>query len=202
MRFPRSLLNVILAVMTRSVLALAALAALIAYLNPAGYRWVGIAVLASLVVFVALKLRAILRRRAARRTLVGLRKLHPHEFEQEVGRWLRRDGWRIEHRGGTGDGGIDLIARRQGETVAVQCKRYAEHAAVSAAQVRELYGAAIALGADAALLVTTGRISAPATNWAANLPEGPPLHLVDATILALPTTSKTPLSQTWERGRG
>lgn len=170
--------------MTRSVLALAAFGIAVVYFDPFGYRWAGVAALCVLVVVVAFKLRALLRRRAARRTLSGLRKLHPGEFEAEVGRWLRREGWRVEHRGGTGDGGIDLIARKHGETVAVQCKRYAETAAVSAAQVRDLYGAAVALRATGALLVTTGRISAPAASWAAALPEGPPLQLIDATGLA------------------
>ena len=188
-----------LIVMTRAILLIAAISAGTAYFDPGSYRWAGAVGLALVFAFLGLKLRAVLRRRAAHRTLEGLRKLHPHEFEMEVGRWLRRDGWRIEHRGGTGDGGIDLIARRHGETIAVQCKRYAETAAVSAAQVRDLYGAAVALRADSALLVTTGRVSAPAVTWAATLPEGPPLHLLDATALAEPATRKSLLSHNWQR---
>ena len=104
-------------------------------------------------------------------------KAHP-EF-----RWLRRDGWHVEHRGGTGDGGIDILARRRKETLAVQCKRYAESAAVSAAQVRDLYGAAVATGATAAVLITTGRVSGPAVAWAETLPPGPALTFHDLNCL-------------------
>jgi restriction system protein len=123
-------------------------------------------------------------RRAARRTITGLRMLRPEDFESEVARWLRRDGWNVEHRGGAGDGGIDLLARKRKETLAVQCKRYAESAAVSAAQVRDLYGAAVALGATGALLVTTGRVSGPALAWAEALPAGPAMAFHDANCLA------------------
>ena len=155
----------------------------LAWTDFAGLRWWGIVGTALAAFVVVLKARSVLRRRAARRTIAGLRELHPVQFEVEVGRWLRRDGWRIEHRGGTGDGGIDIFASRRGEGVAIQCKRYAETAAVSASQVRDLYGAAIASGASAAVLVTTGRISAPALAWAESLPPGPEFRFHDSDCL-------------------
>src|SRR5690606_11908199 len=99
------------------------------------------------------------RRRRLHRTVVGLRSLPPAQFEAEVGRWLRRDGWRIEHRVGTGEGGIDIVATKGRETLAIQCKRYAETTPVTASQLRDLYGAAIAEGATGAVMVTTGRVS-------------------------------------------
>ncbi|HET7737718.1 MAG TPA: restriction endonuclease, partial [Tepidiformaceae bacterium] len=61
------------------------------------------------------------------------------------------------------------------EVVAVQCKRYAEKHAVSPAQVREFYGAATAIGATQAILVTTGRYSTAAEAWCSALPPGGPL---------------------------
>lgn len=145
-----------------------------------GIRWFGVAIVALAVIVAAFKLRRGVRRRRARRTLAGLRALLPAEFEGEVGRWLRREGWAVEHRGGTGDGGIDLLAKRGGETLAVQCKRCAETAAVTAAQVRDLYGAAVASGSTRAALMTTGRVSRAAVAWCEGLPAGLRLHLFDA----------------------
>ncbi|MGE3076926.1 MAG: restriction endonuclease [Dehalococcoidia bacterium] len=183
--------------MTRAVLLVAALAAVLLYFDPAGYRWAGAATLAIAALLAASRVRSFLRHHAERRTLNGLRKLPPHEFEKEVGRWLRRDGWRVEHCGGTGDAGIDLVARRQGESVAVQCKRYAEHAAVSAAQVRELYGSAMAISATGAVLVTTGRVSAPAVAWAEALPPELPVALLDAEAIAPVAARHAHISSRW-----
>lgn len=166
--------------MTRWIGLAMALGGGAAWTDAAGTRWFGAGVLALALLFAALRLRGAMRRRRARRTLPGLRALHPGEFEGEVGRWLRREGWSVKHRGGTGDGGIDLVATRGRETLAVQCKRYAESAAVSAAQVRDLYGAAVASGSTRAALMTTGRVSRAAAAWSETLPPGTRLELFDA----------------------
>lgn len=166
--------------MTRLILGLAAVSGPVTYFDPNGYRWAGVVGLVAAVMLAGTAAGRWSRRRAARRSVEGLRKLHPGDFEAEVAGWLQREGWRVERRGGTGDGGIDLVARKRGETLAVQCKRYAEHATVTASQVRELYGAAVAEGATGAMLVTTGHVSGPAQAWAESLPGAPPLRLVDA----------------------
>ena len=166
--------------MWRWMLAAVAVGATLAWWDLFGGRSYGIAVLA-VAGFIALYQsgRHIQRRRRVR-AVEGLRALSPEEFEAEVARWLRRAGYHVAARGGTGDGGVDLIARKGRETLAVQCKRYAAHAAVSAAQVRDLYGAAVAEGSTCALLVTTGRISNAARLWAAALPGSVRMHLLAA----------------------
>jgi restriction system protein len=166
-------------------LATAALAGAFAWLDPGGLSWAGLALCALCILVFAWRAARWDRRRRLRRTLEGLRSLPPAGFEAEVGRWLQRDGWRIEHRGGTGDGGIDLLATRGRETLAIQCKRYAETHAVSASQMRDLYGAAVALGATGAVLVTTGRVSKAARDWCAALSTGPKAILVEAADLSL-----------------
>jgi restriction system protein len=173
-------------------LALLAVSAATAWYNPLGYRWAGLSLLIALSLGLGWKLRRAVRRRQALRTLAGLRALPPAEFEAAVGRWLRRDGWHVNHCGGVADGGIDLLARKGGDTLAVQCKRYAETASVTSAQVRDLYGAAVAVGATHALLVTTGRISSAATTWCADL-STPPLHLVSALELGRIVTGRSRL---------
>ncbi len=92
----------------------------------------------------------------------------------------------MEHRGGTGDGGIDLLAFREGRILAVQCKCYRPDRAVAATALRDLFGAATALGATDAYLVTTGRVSSPAREWAAAIPPGPTgLSVVSGDTLAV-----------------
>lgn len=169
-----------LVVMTRVVVLLVGVSGVVFSFDPAGYRWAGAAGIGAVLLLALLRVRSVLRRRSQRRSVEGLRRLPPHDFEQEVGRWLKREGWRVEQRGGTGDGGIDLLATRGRETLAVQCKRYAESATVTAAQVRDLYGAAIASGSTRAALVTTGRISRAAVAWCEELPAGLRMHLVDS----------------------
>ncbi len=67
-------LNRKLIVMTRSILALLAIATAVAYFNPAGYRWVGIAVLACLA--------ALRRAQTPRHPPPPRRPSHPHRPAQ------------------------------------------------------------------------------------------------------------------------
>jgi HJR/Mrr/RecB family endonuclease len=116
---------------------------------------------------------ALLKLRGRRSTRFSA--LTPAAFERAIGAWLARDGWLVEHRGGSGDEGIDLLAFRGERLVVLQCKRYGPASAVTPAQVRELYGAATAVGATSAVMVTTGRVSATAISWANKLPDGGPV---------------------------
>lgn len=112
-------------------------------------------------------------------------ELTPVAFEHAIGSWLARDGWIVDHRGRTGDEGIDLLAFRGAELLVVQCKRYESTAAVSPAQVRELYGSARAVAATTAVMVTTGRVSLAAQSWASSLPaDGPRLLIRTGSELA------------------
>ena len=165
-------------------LVIGASSGLLAWFDPLDLRWLGFALLAVCALPMLWHLARWDRRRRLRRTVEGLRSLPPAEFEAEVGRWLQRDGWRIEHRGGTGDGGIDIVATKRRETLAIQCKRYAESTPVTASQLRDLYGAAVAEGATGAVLVTTGRVSRAAREWCEALPGGLPVRLVEADHLA------------------
>ncbi len=136
-----------------------------------------------------------------RRGPVRLDVLSPAAFERAVGAWLARDGWVVEHRGGAGDRGLDLLAFHGDEVLAVQCKRYAPATAVTPAQVRELYGAAVAVGATAALMVTTGRMTPASIAWRSNLPEeGPTLtFLAGERLPALAGARERLRPGTWAR---
>jgi restriction system protein len=56
------------------------------------------------------------------------------EFEDYVAARLRRAGWRVEFTPATGDYGVDLIARRDQRSVAVQCKRLGKPVGIAAVQ--------------------------------------------------------------------
>lgn len=102
-----------------------------------------------------------------------------HEFELLVGEALRRRGYSVRETGKNGpDGGIDLIARKDGETYVVQCKQW-RSVQVGVPVVRELYGAMAAEGAVGGFVVTSGTFTKPARDFAA----GRNVQLIDGTVL-------------------
>jgi restriction system protein len=56
------------------------------------------------------------------------------EFEDYVAARLRRAGWRVVFTSASGDYGVDLIAQRDGKSVAIQCKRHRKSVGVAAVQ--------------------------------------------------------------------
>jgi len=97
-------------------------------------------------------------RKKANQTLESLRRLSPSEFEEYIGELFEELGYRrVNIRGGTGDQGIDILAEKDGERVAIQCKRY--KGLVGPHEVRALIGAMQLNEAQRGLLVTTGTFS-------------------------------------------
>jgi restriction system protein len=56
------------------------------------------------------------------------------EFENYVAARLRRAGWQVTFTSMTGDYGVDLIAEKDGKSVAIQCKRHGNSVGVAAVQ--------------------------------------------------------------------
>jgi restriction system protein len=56
------------------------------------------------------------------------------EFEEFVAAQLRTRGWGVTRTAGAGDYGVDLVARKDGIRMAVQCKRLAKAVGVAAVQ--------------------------------------------------------------------
>lgn len=117
------------------------------------------------------------------RGLETLREMTWREFETLVGEAYRRQGYAVEETGGGGaDGGVDLILRRGGETVLVQCKHWKQKK-VSSPTVRELRGAVARDRATRGVFVTLGEFTEDARAEALGQP---PLELVPgAALLAL-----------------
>lgn len=108
------------------------------------------------------------------KSLQDISALKWREFEEFIGEAYKRQGYQVEVRGGNEpDGGIDLILRKKGEMVVVQCKHWkAEQVGVNI--VRELYGVVAAEGATKGILVTTGYFTRDAEIFA----HGKPLLLI------------------------
>ena len=104
------------------------------------------------------------------------------EFELLVGEAFRLRGFAVEERGGAAaDGGVDLILRRDGKRYFVQCKQW-KVLQVGVPVVRELYGVVAAHGAGGGYVVTSGKFTAPAADFARSvglrLIDGPALEVM------------------------
>ncbi len=92
----------------------------------------------------------------------GIRELRWQDFELFIAQLLKLRGYEVEHVGkDEPDGGVDLIARKGGKRMAVQCKHY-RHEPIPVADVRMLYGIMARDKYDKAMYVTSGRFSKPA----------------------------------------
>ena len=88
------------------------------------------------------------------------------EFEQFIAEAFRRRGYVVQELGGAGaDGGVDIVLRKGAEKYYVQCKQWKAYS-VGVPIVRELYGAMAAGGAVGGFVVTSGRFTRDAIDFA------------------------------------
>ncbi|MEM9778069.1 MAG: restriction endonuclease, partial [Chloroflexota bacterium] len=107
------------------------------------------------------------------RTLDQMQSLDPVDFERYCAWLYQKEGYTVQETKTSGDEGIDLLLKKGGKKVVVQCKRYAGN--VGQPVVRDLYGAMFHVAATEAHVCTTGRLSRQAEQWAA----GKPIELID-----------------------
>lgn len=101
------------------------------------------------------------------------------EFEQLVGEAFRRQGYAVQETGlGGADGGIDLILRRNGKRILVQCKQW-KRQKVPVNVVREMYGLLAHHGADEVRIATLGGFTPDAARFA----QGKPITLIEGETL-------------------
>lgn len=83
----------------------------------------------------------------------------PRTFEVRVAKVLEEEGYSTEVRGGPGDGGVDVLASRGKERLAVQVKMYGGTSRpVNRKMILELHGAAALFDCTGAILATDGRV--------------------------------------------
>ena len=97
----------------------------------------------------------------------------PQAFERQVASMFERKGYRVSNRRYSSDHGVDLLVWKGNDKAVVQCKRY--KGAVSEPVVRDLVGSMVHEGANKGYIITTGRFSQPAREWA----QGKNIELID-----------------------
>lgn len=116
---------------------------------------------------------------AAAKSADALEGMSWRDFELLVGEGFRRKGFHVEELGGAGaDGGVDLVLRKGGEKYLVQCKQWRAYK-ITVQVVRELYGVMAASGAAGGFVVTSGRFTADAREFA----KGRNVELMDGDAL-------------------
>ena len=118
-----------------------------------------------------------------------INEMNWQEFEMLVGEAFHRKGFSVvESAGGGPDGGVDLVLKKNNETFLVQCKQWRAFK-VSVDIVRELYGVMAARGAAGGHVVTSGRFTDDAKDFASGrnieLVDGPALHAIIRKISCL-----------------
>ena len=99
------------------------------------------------------------------------------EFEEEVAKVFRLNGYQAEVTQKTSDGGIDLLMHKDGETIIVQCKHYSNPVSVQVA--RELNGLKDDFKADKLILVASSGVTRSCREFLKNKPYFQVLDLDD-----------------------
>lgn len=130
------------------------------------------------------------------------------EFEMLVGQAFRQKGFAVTEVGGGGaDGGVDLALEKNGEKFLVQCKQWRAFK-VGVEIVRELYGIMAAKGAAGGYVVTSGRFTKEATDFASgrniSLVDGAALHALIGDVGPRPVAGRAQAfwSNTRQTGQG
>ena len=118
-----------------------------------------LALLLQLVEFVLLLGWALIRALARLLGLWGWQRVTTgEEYEVFAARYLEEQGFRIlEHPGGSGDLGVDLVAKKGLNTYAVQCKFYSWP--VDGSAVQQVVAGMACYGCNAALVITNSTLT-------------------------------------------
>lgn len=93
----------------------------------------------SLCVSIKTSIENIYKKDAFRQQMEWWKRLDPYDFEQEVAKWFRLQGYKANVTQKSGDGGVDIVLYKDNKLFAyVQCKHYKSQVPVGVC--RELYG--------------------------------------------------------------
>lgn len=107
-------------------------------------------------------------------TAKDLLALSPREFEDMAVELFVAYGHDARRTGAVGDHGVDVIVKtKNGEKCVVQCKRWKGY--VGEPVVRDFYGVVLHEKADKGIIISSGKFSRPAQEWA----RGKPIALYD-----------------------
>lgn len=97
-----------------------------------------------------------------------LEKMHPQEFEHLICDLFKKMGYEVEETPYSGDGGIDGLLKKNGDSFILQCKRV--KGSVGEPVLRDLFGTMHANDTKEGFVVTTGKVSRQAKEWAKDKP--------------------------------
>ncbi len=107
--------------------------------------------------------------------LEKLRRLTPKEFEDYIAFLFSKLGFTTERVGGSYDGGVDVIAEKNGVKHYIQCKKFIS-SQVSVGSVRDFYGSLVDKLSDGkGYFITTNKFTLEAEKFA----ETKPIELID-----------------------
>lgn len=144
------------------------------------------------------KRRQLLERAHAMRSLD---QISWQEFELLVGEAFRLKGYAVKELGGNGpDGGVDLVLYKNGQKHLVQCKQWKTYV-VGVDVARQIFGVMAAKGAASCYVVTSGRFTQAAIEFARGqtitLIDGPRLMDMIAEVQKVKSVAvKTPQAET------
>jgi restriction system protein len=133
----------------------------------------------------------------AQQGLKSIAALGWRHFEQLVGEAFRRQGYTVEETGlGGADGGIDLMLRKDGRRVLVQCKQWRRRQ-IPVNVVREMYGLLAHHSADTVKIACLGAFTRDAARFAIGKPieliGGEELMRMIREVQAAPTQTARPV---------
>ena len=115
--------------------------------------------------------------RSDRDLIYWLRGMSPAEFEQYIADLFSKLGYKTEVTGGSHDGGVDVIAEKDGIAHYIQCKKYFSKHEVGSPEVRNFYGAvADHLAKGKGYFITTNKFTLEAEQFA----QDKPIELIDS----------------------
>lgn len=113
--------------------------------------------------------------RTDRDLLRWLRGMKPTEFEDYIAQLYSKLGYKTERVGGGYDGGVDVIAKKNGIKYYIQCKKYIT-STVGVKEIREFYGVLVDhLTQGKGFFITTNKFTLEAEKFA----EDKPIELID-----------------------
>ncbi|MBD8682078.1 MULTISPECIES: restriction endonuclease [Pseudomonas] len=119
-----------------------------------------------------------LYRQAKKKGLSAVSGMTWQQFEQLCAGYFRAKGYRVEMCGqGGADGGRDLILKKSGKRILVQCKHWRSRVGVTV--VREMFGVMHAERFDQVIIVGTSGFTKDAWSWS----KGKSIRLMDANSL-------------------
>ena len=86
------------------------------------------------------------------------------EYEHFCQEQLRRLKWSVTTTKSSGDQGVDLIAKREGQTIAIQCKRHSKP--ISNKAVQEIFSGMKYYDIDQGIVISNNKFTASAANLA------------------------------------